>query len=67
MSKTGQSGKLKKTSKGSYSTTGTTPADWGIDIYKPYEGHGPSQRVENLHKARVPTNKNKKMRGPKQA
>ena len=69
MGKTGKSGKLKKTSPGSYSTTGTTPADWGIDIYKPYEGHGPSQRVETLHlkKAKAPTNRNKKMKGPKSA
>ena len=61
MGQTGKSGKLKKTSPGSYSTTGTTPADWGIDIYKPYESHGPSQRVETLHlkKAqRKPTTKN---------
>ena len=61
MSKTGKSGKLKKTSPGSYSTTGTTPADWGVDIYKPYESPGPTQRVETIHleqAKRKPTTKN---------
>ena len=49
MGATGKSGKLKKTSSTTYSTTGTKPEDWGIDPLKPYEGHGPSQRVETLH------------------
>ena len=41
MGATGKSGKLKKTSPTSYSTTGTTPKDWGVDTSKPpYPGYG---------------------------
>ena len=44
-------GKLKKTSPGTYSTTGTKPSDWGVDYLKPYSApKGDSIRVTDLHK-----------------
>ena len=44
-------GKLKKTSPGTYSTTGTKPGDWGVDPLKPYSApKGGTIRVTDLHK-----------------
>ena len=59
MGATGKRGKLKATSSGTFSTTGTKPSDWGVDPMKPYTSSGPSQKVEtlHLHQARRPTTK----------
>ena len=41
-------GKLKQTSPGTYSTTGTKPSDWGIDDpLKPYKSHGPTYKFDS--------------------
>ena len=40
----------KKKEKAYYSTTGTKPSDWGVDVNAPFESHGPSTPVKSLLK-----------------